>query len=70
MEFKEIANILFKISVIVLAIIYFLYALVISKQVKIMTKTLEDKFNFIVIFISSLEITAALILLIFSIFLV
>lgn len=70
MEFKQVANILFKSSAIIVAIIYLLYALVVSKQVKIMTKTLEDKFNLVVISISSLEITAALILLIFAIFLV
>ncbi len=70
MEFKQVADILFKSSAIIVAIIYLLYALVVSKQVRIMTKTLEDKFNFVVIFISSLEITAAFILLIFTIFLV
>lgn len=69
MEFEQITNILFKAAAIVLSLIYLTYTLVVSKQVKIMTKTLEDKFNFLVIFISSLEITVAFILLIFSIFL-
>lgn len=70
MEFSVVINTFFKVSSIILAIIYLLYAVVVSKQVNIMTKTLEDKFNWFVIFVSSLQITAALILLIFSIFLV
>ncbi|PIQ72863.1 hypothetical protein COY13_01135 [Candidatus Roizmanbacteria bacterium CG_4_10_14_0_2_um_filter_36_35] len=70
MEFNNIIDIFFKVSAILLAIIYLLYAIVVSKQVKIMIKTLEDEFNFIVSFISSLQITVALILLIFAIFLV
>jgi len=70
MEFNNIIDIFFKVSAILLAIIYLLYAIVVSKQVKIMIKTLEDEFDFIVSFISSLQITVALILLIFAIFLV
>jgi hypothetical protein len=70
MEFNNIIDIFFKVSAILLAIIYLLYAVVVSKQVKVMIKTLEDKFNFIVSFVSSLQITVALILLIFSLFLV
>ncbi|MFH0979382.1 MAG: DUF5657 family protein [Candidatus Roizmanbacteria bacterium] len=70
MEFNNVIDIFFKVSAILLAIIYLLYSVVVSKQVKIMTKTLEDKFNFVVSFVSSLQITIALILLIFAIFLV
>jgi len=70
MEFNLIFNIFFKISAIILAVIYLFFSIIISKQVKIMTKTLEDKFNWFVIFISSLQLTAAFILLIFAIFLV
>lgn len=70
MEFNLVINIFFKVSAIVLALIFLLFSIVVSKQVNIMTKTLEDKFNWFVILISSLQITAALILLIFAIFLV
>ena len=66
----EVIDTFFKISAVLLAILYLLYAIVVSKQVKIMIKTLEDKFNFVVSFVSSLQITVALILLIFAIFLV
>lgn len=73
MEINQLPDVVFKISAIILSIIlsliYFIYAMVVSKQVKIMTKTLEDNFNFLVIFISKLEITLAFILLIFSLFL-
>jgi len=68
MEFNLIIDIFFKISAIVVAVIFLLFSIVVSKQVNIMTKTLEDKFNWLVILISSLQITAALILLIFAIF--
>jgi len=70
MEFSNVIDIFFKVSAILLGVIYLLYAIVIAKQVNIMTKTLEDKFNFVVSFVSSLQVTVALILLIFAIFLV
>ncbi len=70
MEISQLSGIVFKISAIILSLIYFLYALVVSKQVNIMIKTLEDNFNFLVIFISKLEMALAFILLIFSIFLI
>ncbi|MBI5127401.1 hypothetical protein HZA76_03010 [Candidatus Roizmanbacteria bacterium] len=66
----EVINVFFKISSIILAVIYLLYAVVISKQVGTMTKTIEDKFNVVVSLISSIQITVGLILLIFSLFLV
>ncbi len=65
-----IFDLIFKIALIILAIIYLLYALVVSKNIKIMVKSLDDKFNYLIIFISSLQITAGLILLIFAIFLI
>ncbi|GIW64278.1 MAG: hypothetical protein KatS3mg092_0211 [Patescibacteria group bacterium] len=65
-----IFDLFFKIALIILAIIYLLYALAVSKNIKIMVKTLDDKFNYLIIFISSLQITAGLILLIFAIFLI
>ncbi len=66
----EVISVFFKISSIILAVIYLLYALVISKQVGTMTKTLEDKFNVVVSLVSSIQITASLILLVFALFLV
>ncbi|MCS6956461.1 MAG: hypothetical protein NZM02_01270 [Patescibacteria group bacterium] len=61
---------LFKAGMIILAVVYLLYAFIVSKHIKIMIKTLEDRFNYLVVFISSLQITAGLILLIFAIFLI
>jgi len=65
-----INNIFFKIVMIFFAVFYLLYALVISKQVKIMDKTLQDKYNWVVLLITSLQVTVSLILLILAIFLV
>lgn len=69
MEFSFIIDIFFKISAIIVSIIFLLFSIVVSKQVNIMTKTLEDKFNWFIILISSLQVTVALILIIFVIFL-
>jgi uncharacterized membrane protein len=70
MDFNIVIDIFFKTSAIVLGVIYLLYSIVLSKQVNIMTKTLEDKFNLFVNLISSIQITVAIILLIFAIFLI
>lgn len=59
-----------KIAFIILALVYFLYSLVFSKNVKLMTKILETKFNRLIIFISSFQMIISLILLFFAIFLV
>ena len=67
---QEINNIFFKIIMIFFALFYFFYALVISKQVKIMDKTLQDKYNWFVFLITSLQVTVSLILLILAIFLI
>lgn len=69
MEFSSIIDIFFKISAIIVSIIFLLFSIVVSKQVNIMTKTLEDKFNWFIILVSSLQVTVALILIIFAIFL-
>ena len=61
---QGIKNILFKIIMIFLALFYFFYALVISKQVKTMDKTLQDKYNWLILLITSLQVTVSLILLI------
>jgi len=60
----------FKIIAIVISVFYLLYALVVKKQVAIMDKALTDRFNQFIFLVCSFQITAALILLIFSIFLV
>lgn len=67
---QGINNIFFKIIMIFFALFYFFYALVISKQVKIMDKTLQDKYNGLVLLITSLQVTISLILLILAIFLI
>lgn len=59
-----INNIFFKIIITLFAIFYYFYALVISKQVKIMNKTLQDKYNWLILFGTSLQVTVSLILLI------
>ena len=67
MDFKSI---FFKIIMILFAVLYFFYAVVISKQVQIMNKTLQDKYNWLIFLITSIQVTASLILLILAIFLI
>jgi len=62
-----INNIFFKIIIIFFAIFYYFYALVIAKQVDTMNKALQDKYNGIILFITSLQVTVSLILLIIMI---
>ncbi len=61
MDFKDI---IFKVIILLASVFYYLYALVISKQVKIMNKTLEDEHNKFILFVTSLQVTASLIILI------
>ncbi|MFA6532698.1 MAG: DUF5657 family protein [Patescibacteria group bacterium] len=61
MDFKDI---IFKVIISLLAFFYYLYSLVISKQAKIMDKTLTDEHNRLILFISTLQVTIALIILI------
>lgn len=63
MDFKDI---IFKVVISLFAIFYYLYALVISKQVKIMNKTLQDEHNGFILFLTSLQVTASLIILIIA----
>lgn len=70
MDLKTLINTVFKGFMIFLAVFYFLYALVISRQVKVMDETLKDKYNWLIFLITSVQVTAALILLIFAIFLI
>ena len=70
MDFKDIT---FKVVLSLFAIFYYLYALVISKQVKIMNKTLQDEHNGLILFVTSLQVTVSLIILtvvILSIFII
>ena len=61
MDFKDI---IFKVIISLFAIFYYLYALVVSKQVKIMDKTVQDEHNGLIVFITSLQVTASLVILI------
>jgi len=61
MDFKDI---IFKAIISLFAVFYYFYALVISKQVKIMNKTLQEKYNGIILFVTSLQVTVSLIILI------
>lgn len=63
-------DLIFKLGLTILAIVYVLYALVVAKQIKIMVNTLEDKFNYLFVFISNLQVAIGFILLIFAIFLI
>ncbi|PIU36917.1 hypothetical protein COS77_02035 [Candidatus Roizmanbacteria bacterium CG06_land_8_20_14_3_00_34_14] len=65
MDFKDIA---FKVIISLFAIFYYLYALVVSKQVKIMDKTLQDEHNGLIVFVTSLQVTASLVILIIVLF--
>jgi hypothetical protein len=58
-----------KIILILFSVLYILYTLVISKQVKIMDKTLQDKYNWIIILVTSIQVTISIILLILTILL-
>ena len=60
---QGISNVFFKLFMIIFTFFYFFYALVIAKQVKIMNKALQDKHNWLILLITSLQITVSLILL-------
>ena len=61
MDFKDT---IFKVIISLFAIFYYLYALVVSKQVKIMDKTVQDEHNGLILFMTSLQVTASLVILI------
>jgi len=65
MDFKDI---IFKVIISLFAIFYYLYALVVSRQVKIMDKTLQDEHNGLIVFVTSLQVTASLVILIIVLF--
>lgn len=60
----DLKNIFYKVIISLFAVFYYLYALVIAKQVKIMDKALQDKHNWLILLITSLQVTVSLILLI------
>lgn len=60
----DLKDIFFKIISTLFAIFYYFYALVIAKQVKTMDKALQDKYNRLILLITSLQVTVSLILLI------
>jgi len=60
----DLKDIFFKIIIIIFAIFYFLYALVIAKQVKTMDKILQDKYNQLILLVTSMQVTVSLIILI------
>jgi hypothetical protein len=62
----DIKDIIFKIVIGLVAVFYYLYSMVISKQVKIMDKTLKDEHNWLILFVSTLQVTVALIILIIA----
>ncbi|MEK7597906.1 MAG: DUF5657 family protein [Patescibacteria group bacterium] len=61
MDFKDI---IFKVVILLLAVFYYLYVLVISKQVKVMDKAVQDKYNWLILFVTSLQVTVSLAILI------
>lgn len=67
---QGINNLFFKVIMVFVAFFYFFYALVISKQIKVMDKTLQDKYNWLFFLMSSIQVTASLILIMFAIFLI
>lgn len=60
----DIKDLFFKIIISLISIFYYLYSLVVLKQVKIMDKSLNDEHNWLILFISTLQVTVALIILI------
>lgn len=60
----DIKDLFFKIIISLISIFYYLYSLVVLKQVKIMDKSLKDEHNWPILFISTLQVTVALIILI------
>ncbi|MCS7093108.1 MAG: hypothetical protein NZL96_01585 [Patescibacteria group bacterium] len=70
-SFREIFDFFLKIGLIILSIIYVLYATVASRQIKIMTETLvDDRFNHLILLFSSIQIFLGFILLVSSLFLI
>ena len=60
----DLKDVFFKVIISLFALFYFFYALVISKQVKTMDKTLQDKHNWLILSVTSLQVTVSLAILI------
>ncbi|MGB9883003.1 MAG: DUF5657 family protein [Microgenomates group bacterium] len=65
-----IANFLIKFFFVILSLLYLFYSVVIYKQIQMMNQVLEDRFKNLIIFVSLVQISIALILFIFVIFLI
>lgn len=63
-------NLVFKVVAILVSLFYLLYTIIVSRQVKEIGETLSQPFNQVLYFICSLQTTFALILIIFSLFLI
>ncbi len=63
-----IVNLLIKFFFMILSLLYLFYSVVIYKQIQMMNKVLEDRFKSLIISFSLIQISIALILLIFVIF--
>lgn len=66
----NITSLVFKVLAVLFSFFYVLYAFIIARQVKIMDQTLEDRFNPFILLVCSLQVAAALILLILAVFLI
>ncbi len=66
----QVITITFKSFAIIFSVFYLFYALVIRKQTQVMNRTLQVENNGIFSIVSSLQITAALILILLAILLV
>ncbi len=60
----DLKDTIFSVIILLFSVFYCLFALVIDKQVKIMDKSLQDKHNWFILLITSLQVTVSLILLI------
>ena len=67
---QSLLNLFFKAFAYVFSVIYLLFAIVIYKQTQVMNRTLKTGAGNIIVFISFLQITVALIVLLFAFILV
>lgn len=65
-----VTNFIIKIFCVVFSILYCIYSLIISRQTKIMSRTIMSNNSQFVIAISRLQVFASLILIILSLFLI
>jgi len=64
---RSLLDTIFKIAAVSLSLFYVFYSLIISKQVRIMNESLQDKFNSVIFVVCSFQTAFALILFIFSV---